>query len=320
MTVTQGVMGSMGTVVCIVALVIIIISRFFKDIVQRLIVYKLIAMMVFSLSESLLLVFFGYNDSVYYKILARIIPGLIPASYFTNLLLTFWLSVILFSCIVYLKNMRIFRRLDALVVISSLLGASIYIYYFIFVKFDDCTFSWNTNSSSHEEIIAKHIVMGFSILLGLVHLAIIVMVIVIFIKACLQSRLKKVKNEEENPLLISDKWRALLKELLPLMVYPIITIMFSFIYLTVYMAPFSAKRFNAQFALTLILSGPGPVTGLVIVIHLCILKHRKKQRTTIKEKVPKKVFSKDVFTEETLCSTNSRTRYEYERTSIVDTN
>ena len=318
MTVTQGVMGSMGTVVCIVALVIIIISRFFKNIVQRLIVYKLIAMMVFSLSESLLLVFFGYNGSEHYKILARIMPGLIPASYFTNLLLTFWLSFILFSCIIFLKDMKIFRRLDALVIISSLLGTSIYIYYFIFAKFDDCTFSWNTNSS-HEESVAEHIFIGFGIFFGLAHVANIVMAVVIFVRACLHAK-HNDENEEENPLLISDKWRTLLKELLPLMVYPIITILFSFMYLTVYIAPFSIKRFSAQFALTLLLSAPGPVTGLVIVVHLCILKHRKKQRTKIKEKVPKKVFSKDVFTEETLCSTNSRTKYEYERTSSVDTN
>lgn len=321
MNVTQGVMGSVGTIVCVMALVIIISSRFFKNIVQRLIVYKLIAMMVFSLSESLLLIFFGYNDSEYYKILARIMPGLVPASYFTNLLLTFWLTLILFLCIVCLKDMKMFRKLDALMIVSSLLGTSIYIYYFIFVEFDDCTFSWNTNSSSHKEIIAKHIVMGFSILLSVVHLVIIVMVIVIFIKACLHSRPKEDKNEEEDPLLTANRWKTLLKPLLPLMVYPIVTILFSFIYLTVFIAPFSAKRVSVQFTLTLLLSAPGPVTGLVIVLHLCILKHKKKQSKTIqKEKVSKKVVSNVVsnvvLTKGTLNS--SSTTYEYRRTSDFD--
>ena len=179
--------------------------------------------------------------------------------------------------------------------------------------------SWNTNVS-HQESLAEHILMGFGILFGLAHLANLVMVIVIFVRARLFAK-HNDENEEENPLLTANRWKTLLKQLLPLMVYPIVTFLFSFIYLTVFIAPFSIKISGVQFALTLLLAAPGPVTGLVIVLHLCILKHKKKQSKTIqKEKVSKKVVSNVVsnvvLTKGTLNS--SSTTYEYRRTSDFD--
>uniref|UniRef100_A0A1X7UD15 Uncharacterized protein n=1 Tax=Amphimedon queenslandica TaxID=400682 RepID=A0A1X7UD15_AMPQE len=63
-TVIEGVFGGLGVITCTVALVFAIVSRFYKDIVQRLIVYKLVTMLVYSLSQFLS---FKYDDSQTYS-------------------------------------------------------------------------------------------------------------------------------------------------------------------------------------------------------------------------------------------------------------
>uniref|UniRef100_A0A1X7U4S5 Uncharacterized protein n=1 Tax=Amphimedon queenslandica TaxID=400682 RepID=A0A1X7U4S5_AMPQE len=94
----EEVFGGLGVIACTVALVFAIVSRFYKDTVQRLILYKLITMLVYSLS---LFMFRRYDDSNIYKASAALIPIF---AYELNLILTFWLTVILYFCIVHLKN------------------------------------------------------------------------------------------------------------------------------------------------------------------------------------------------------------------------
>ena len=88
-----------------------------------------------------------------------------------------------------------------------------------------------------------------------------------------------VNEEENNPLLTNDRWKMLLKQLLPIIVYPIMTVIFSVIYIYAYITniPFTT---SIKFVLSVLLSVPGPVTGLVAITYLCILKCncRKKSR------------------------------------------
>ena len=266
----QGVVGSIGAVVCIVALIFVLVSRFYKDIAQRLIVYKLIAMLVHSLSQPLLLIFIYCNEeSTYYKIIEKIVPGLIPAAYFINLFLTFWLSVVLFSCLIFLKELKTLQKIEPLMIISSLFGVAFVIMYDIFIEFDDCKFTWElyTNTSS----IEKDTLKSFGAFYGLLHLMIVMMLIIILITVCKRSRFCLVNEEESNSLFTNDKWKMLLKQLLPIIVYPIITVIFSFTYIFVFVTNITFTS-SFQFALSFLLSAPGPVTGLVVIIYLCILK------------------------------------------------
>ena len=66
-TAIEGVFGGLGAITCTVALVFVLVSRFYKDIVQRLILYKLITILVYSLSENLSL---AYDDSWIYRAMA----------------------------------------------------------------------------------------------------------------------------------------------------------------------------------------------------------------------------------------------------------
>ena len=265
----QGVVGGIGAVVCTVALIFVLVSRFYKDIAQRLIVYKLIAMLVHSLSQPLLLIFIYCNEeSTYYKIIEKIVPGLIPAAYFINLFLTFWLSIVLFFCLIFLKKLKTLQKIEPLMIISSLFGVAFLIIYAIFVEFDDCTF--NTNSSSI--VTVRNIFKGLGAFYGLLHFMIVMMLIIIVITVCKRSRSHLVNEEENNSLLTNDTCKMLLKQLLPIIVYPIITVIFSFIYIFVFVTNNIRFPTSFKFALSFLLSAPGPVTGLVVIIYLCILK------------------------------------------------
>ena len=269
----QGVIGSIGAVVCIVALIFALVSRFYKDIAQRLIVYKLIAMLVHSLSQPLLLILIYCNEeSTYYKIIEKIVPGLIPAAYFINLFLTFWLSVVLFFCLIFLKKLKTLQKIEPLMIISSLVGVVFLIIYAIFAEFNDYTF--NTNSS-----IVENTLKGLGAFYGLLHFMIVMMLIIIVITVCKRSRSPLVNEEKSNSLFKNDTWKMLLKQLLPIIVYPIITVIFSFIYIFVFVTNINFTS-SFQFALSFLLSAPGAVTGLIVIIYLCILKCncRKKSR------------------------------------------
>ena len=100
----EGTFGGLGAITCTVALIFAIVSRFYKDIVQRLIVYKLVTMLVYSLSEFLSLI---YDDSQAYRAVAILLPH---TAYYINLGFTFWLTVILYLCIVHLKELKTLRN------------------------------------------------------------------------------------------------------------------------------------------------------------------------------------------------------------------
>ena len=103
-TMIKGVFGGLGAITYTVGLVFVIVSRFYKDIVQRLILYKLIPMLIFSLSQFMLS---RYDDSTIYKGMTVLIPHIV---YCANLILTFWLTIVLHLCIVHLKELRNLRK------------------------------------------------------------------------------------------------------------------------------------------------------------------------------------------------------------------
>ena len=179
-SIVKGVFGGLGAIACTVALVSVIVSRFYIDIVQRLILYKLITMIVFSIS---LFLFLKYDDhSNTYKSFATAIPNIV---YFVNLVLTFWLTITLYFCIVHLKEIKNIKKLEPIAIITSSLPLAITVY-IPFASFDTCTQSWyiNIKGGNHDYVI----IFGY-IIAGILYLIISILVIVIFIATIKRSRL-----------------------------------------------------------------------------------------------------------------------------------
>ena len=323
--VIKEVFGGLGVIACTVALVFAIVSRFYKDIVQRLILYKLIAMLIYSLCLSLLR---SYDDSIIYKAITVVIPLIV---YCANLVFTFWLTIVLHLCIVHLKELKNFKKLEPIVIITSFLPLGIAVY-IPFASFDNCTpimyltFARKASEKNYEDY---PFIIGCSIV-GILYFIISILVVIIFIVTIRRSQIhhqRQDDNEAESLLVTNNKWKTLSKQLLPLVVYPIVNTVMDMIFFPLSVLYFNGSTFKGVYLYSLILSS-GLITGIIVIIHLCIVKCKKKQRERRRMKKndeSQESFCKvsnnhdDVFTRETVASTNARTTYQYTHTSSLPT-
>ena len=321
--VIKEVFGGLGVIACTVALVFAIVSRFYKDIVQRLILYKLIVMLIFSLS---LFMSRRYDDSIIYKAMTIFTPLI---AYCANLVFTFWLTIVLHLCIVHLKELKNFKKLEPIAIITSFFPLAIAVY-IPFASFDTCTqelhriIPFTVGKKKYDYAF----ILGYSIV-GILYFIISILLVVIFIVTIRRSQIHNQRqddNEAESLLVTNNKWKTLSKQLLPLVVYPIVNTVMEMIIFPLLVLYFSGNTFKGIRFYSLIFSS-GLITGIIVIIHLCIVKCKKKQRERkrMKKNESHETFCKvsndhdDIFTRETVASTNARTTYQYTRTSSLTT-
>ena len=322
-SILQGAMGSVGAVMCIIALIIVLASRFYKDTVQRLIVYKLIAMLVFSLSQ---LLFLGQESNMYGSLLSNI-------AYNVNLLLTFWLTIILYLCIVHLKELRKLRKLEPVAIIISCLPF-IFVTFIPFAKYDECKEKPIVVFSEGESNELEYIYITGYCIAGLLQLIISILVIIIFVKVVTRSRLPLQgldNNQAETPLLTNNKWKTLSKQLLPLVVYPIINTILAVIFFPLATLSYDKIKYNSPLSALAyaLLASLGLFTSAIVILHLCILKCKKRQGGWKRREGRYSQLEhagavndtpnerSDIFTSDTIASTNARTEYHYDRNSTI---
>ena len=306
-TIIEEVSGGLGAITCTVALVFVLVSRFYKDIVQRLILYKLITMLVFSLCQ---LTSFEYDDgSDTFKAIAI---AILHITYSSNVVFTFWLTITLYLCIVYLKELKNIKKLELIAIITLCLAIAVYI---PFAKYDPCT------------QIIHYVMYGTA---GILYLIISVLVVIIFIVTIRRSRIHHQRQQiddgkvcEAESLLVTDyKWKILSKQLLPLVVYPIVNTVLAMAFLLTVLT-----YHGVQLYLDSLVTSSGLITGIIVIIHLCILKCKKKQRerkrmkkSDMEQQEPFCVVPSnhnDVFTRETVASSDARTTYQFTQTSSL---
>ena len=321
--VIEEVFGGLGVIACTVALVLSIVSRFYKDIVQRLILYKLIAMLIYSLS---MFMSHRYDDSTIYKAMTVVIRRIV---YCANLVFTFWLTIVLHLCIVHLKELKNFKKLEPIAIVMSFLTLAIAVYYIPFASFNNCTQELHLAFTKGKESYDYISLIGYSIV-GILYFILSILVVIIFIVTIRRSRIhhqRQDDNEAESLLVTNNKWKTLSKQLLPLVVYPIVNTVMEMVLFPLSVLYFSAITFKGVRFYSLITSS-GLITGIIVIIHLSIVKCKKKQRERKRIKKndeSQESFCKvsndhdDVFTRETVASTNARTTYQYTRTSSLNT-
>ena len=147
----EGVIGSIASVTCIVALVFVLVSRFYKDIIQRLILYKLITMLIYSLSQFLPW-FLDLDESNVYRAFPVVIP---MTAFLANLIFTFWLTIILFICIVKLKKPSSLKKLEPVVIVTPFLSFATFILV-PFAHYDDCRLKWQIIFQKEGENVVQY--------------------------------------------------------------------------------------------------------------------------------------------------------------------
>ena len=274
---------------CVFALGTVVFLRLYNHFIYRLAMYQVLASLSLSFSEGLVLMLYNYDGSeMYYKVTCKTTAFLLEYTSWLKLSFTNWLTFHLFAYVVFFKNLK---RLEWLYISSSVLGPLL----FVWIPFIHNSYglagawcfirSWRDDCATQKfvESIIEQFVLFYApsvLFLGLNILAIITMFAVLLHRG--------YHSPEERPLLVhGDQRNALLKQLLPLLVYPIIYFMLILFPLAnrLYMALSTKVSYTYLFFHGVFIGSIGFFAGLALVVHIMYV-FRKRTDTASSNIVP----------------------------------
>ena len=261
---------------CVVALSLAFLLRLYKHFTYRLAMYQVFGSL--SWDASIVLSFSEFSDpySVFYHVMCKLVAFLLVFSMLMKLMFTLWLTFHLFCYVVFFKNLK---KLEWLYIISSvflpLLVSWIPFIHsnygvsggwcFIRESMDNCA----RNTEGIIEIFALFYgPIVVSLILSV--LAIVIMIVVMVRRAYVNSN----TQPEKEPLVRSTA-KTLVKQLLPLLAYPVI-------YFTLIVIPVIDRIYDAisptrNPVLTIAHGVTAPVMGffaaLALIVHILYLRH-----------------------------------------------
>ena len=323
--VSNAIIGSIGVALCIVALIIAIVSRFFKDTVQRLILYKLITVLLYYLGLIIIISVAAKNSNLH-KIQIFLAADIGSIIYCANSVLTFWLTLILYLCIVHLKELKNFKKLEPVTVVTSCIPF-LSVIFLPFASYNDCEQKPKGNILGEEKL--EYIYITGYCIAGLLHLISSILLAIIFHEVRKRSRLFQGQddNQTESPLLTSNKLKTLSKQLLPLVVYPIVNTVVAMIVFPLAIVDYKKDDTPLSVSVDILQASLGMITSIVVILHLVIVKctkrgRRKRRRRKEWEESQEALCivtsnHNDVFTNETIASTDASTSYLVPRTTSL---
>ena len=281
-----GVIGILTNVPNITAVLMVLCLRLYPQFVYRLALYQELSSIFFGTAQSLALFQLRINNTMAgynYDVACKASAFLIQYSMVLKLSFTVWLTIHLFFFAVCLKNLQ---RLEVVYVISSSLIPIVpSVIPFLTDSYGVagawCWIpDWDNGCSTEKYLIGitEQYVLWYGpafICLILANLLIAILILVMLLRLC------KPAVKEQIPLTTQPNQRAqqvLLKQLLPLLFYPLI---FFFLLLV----PLSSRIYNAihtdaNFTLMVVHAFANPfwglVSGLALIVHICIMQYQKK--------------------------------------------
>ena len=329
------VMGSVGTVsatFCLVALMLVVCLKLYKHFCHRLAAYQVTSSLFFCLACSAQMIMINYDRNPgLYEPICEALACLLEYAVWVKMLAMLWLTFHLFSFTVCYASLRRAEVGCALIVVLSPL-------LFVWIPFVNGAYgvagawcwikNWNGDCESSKfptgeiEQYGLMYVPAFMSLVG----AVLLIVIMFIVMLC---RLKRSPSSLELQPLVSDtKRKRALKELLPLVAYPVLFCLFLFppfinrVYCDIGKA--NMAMFMASSVTIAIL---GVFASLTLILHVLVLKWpRTSSSTTIH--APDANSNRTVqsghcgcvsqCTSQTVCSTNCRTYFSIPNESDVD--
>ena len=283
--------GMVSMLCCLTAVLMVVVLRLYKKFVYRLALYQVSAALFFSFALSIQLMAYNYDSKSEYSTRSCEAVGfLMQFSIWVKVMFTACLTFHLFFLVVFFKN---FQKLE--------------VFYILFAVFFPLLHSWipfTTNSFGMSDAwcwirgwkdncarskSAPGLIEQFALCYGpfylialLDALAIVVMVVVLLRRAFFKKRisLRKVVNDDV-PLLASrkDQKKEAVRQLLPLLIYPILFLLM--IGFGLVDRVYAAIAKTVSFPLTIIHAVLGfswpCFAGLALILHLCSLKEWKKR-------------------------------------------
>ncbi len=317
--------GSM--VFCIIAVTMVIGLRLYTRFAYRLAMYQVLGSLFWSLSNVLLLLQLNYDQhSESSRASCYLEAFTIEYSMWVKLLFTLWLVFHLFCYVVLLKNLK---KLEWLYVTSTVFFPLVCIVWipfihgnygiagawcFIRIWKDDCA------TEKYPEGIAEMFALFYApvaVALALIALAIFIMVVVMV------QRAYRNKDLERQPFLAehNEANRKVVKQLLPLLAYPII-------YFALFLFPLINRLYDTlgngtgyAFDIAHVFTSGimGFFAGLALMIHICCLKFPSKSSRPKARKETDNLASRNPSSSYANLST-ANTRYSLQRESVVDEN
>ena len=258
-----------------------------------------------SFSMSLVLMLLGYDSALlYYRVACKATAFLAVFSLLVKLLFTVWLTFHLFAYVVFLKNLK---RLEWLYISCSiavpLLGACVPLTHDGYgVSGGWCSIrTWKgecANEKSVEGIVEVFAIyygpVTFFLLLNMAAIAVMIAVMLWRARSRVSLAVRTAAADEQKKLLVAesrDQKVEALKQLLPLLAYPIIYFTLLLFALTnrIYMVASDSKEEWLVMVHGATQASMGMFSALALAVHICVIKKKKKK----KKKTPTKLSTED---------------------------
>ena len=276
--------GACSLLFCTLAVVILIALRLYKHLVYRLAMYQMFGAGLEGLSNCLLLMLYGYHNTLYYRVSCKFTAFLTEYCNLVNIMFTGWLTFHLFCYIVFLKSMK---KLEWLYVSSSFIVPIL----FNWIPFIHNIYgmsgawcfirSWKDNCATVKYIegIVEQFVLFYgpaTVLLTLNIIAVVTIFAVLLRRVC-----KNNESQTENyykPLRDKNQYVKAIKQLLPLLAYPIIYSVFFIFPLAnrIFMATSHSVNYNLLMMHGVLYSSSGVFAALALMVHIGMIKCKTK--------------------------------------------
>ena len=268
----------LSTVLCSIAVIVVLCYKFLKFFVYRLAVYQVLSCLAFSVAEALQIMNINYVENTYHEIVCRTTAFLVTHTVWVKLFLTLSLVFHIYVRAVYLKN---FEKLEIVYIAISLsipgFIASVPLiteYYglaggWCYIR------DWKNHCPSEKDtagIIQQFILWYGPLVISLVISLIAVLIVVI--KYCFWSHCTCCHKENTN----ENANKAAVKELLPLLLYPVIFFVLTFFPLSnrLYGAMSPHNSFGLMMAHAITEALWGSFSALVLIGHVAYVVCKRK--------------------------------------------
>ena len=323
--------SAFSTLICVIALLITCYYRLYKRIVHRLVIYQLLSAIMFSLvcSAELSFLNYDYNDSsMMMKALCGAVGFLVSVTIGIKFIITFWLTFYLFMFAVFSKDLY---HLELLYIITSI-GIPLLFDWIPFVNgLYGAAGAWcwirNWKGGCPEDKIMLGTIEQYAFEYvpgGLLFLIDLILIIVTIGVLLYRSYCRPVKEAAEyDPLLErqAKRQKKAFKEILPLILYPIIFIILFLPSLIqrIYGAIVpEAQRYFVFVLQAVTIPGYGLFVGVIVIIHIFIMKccgFPMNQKLHKASSVGRSMKEPNHYTADTVAATGAKTYFSAPRES-----
>ena len=320
--------GLLSFTMCLIAVSIVLCMRLYKYFTYRLAMYQILSSLCLTVMEVSHITLLNYDGNIYYQIACKSISFIMEYLIWIKLLFTLCLVFHLFCLAVCLKN---FKKLEIGYVLFSILFPLL----FSWIPFIHNSYgvagpwcwirSWKDDCATQKYL--EGIIEQFVLWYGPLFISLTITVVAVFIILIVLAQRAYTHKNQESECLIENHERnqnkKAIKELLPLLAYPVIFYVLSLFPLIDRIH--SAISYNVSFGWALghalCQASWGFFSSWALIIHILVMrKLKKKHCVQFKEQPITSVadIGNVIYTTYTEGSTNARTMYSIPSESDID--